>query len=145
MKDYYGVLGVKAEDNIETIKQAYRKLAKKYHPDLHPGDKAAEDHFKEIGEAWGTLGDTGKRSKYDQTLQTTVKGAWRATSGKEESAQSSSAVHSQVSYENIMSSFDSFFSEDNLSKAAKEQRGAKPAKNPFDTNAMFEKFMGFKK
>jgi curved DNA-binding protein len=65
-KDYYKILGVERNANEEEIKRAYRKLALKYHPDKNPGDKNAEDRFKEINEAYDVLGDPTKRSKYDQ-------------------------------------------------------------------------------
>lgn len=65
-RDYYEVLGVAKTASDDEIKSAYRKLAKKYHPDLNPGDKAAEASFKEINEAYEVLSDKDKRSKYDQ-------------------------------------------------------------------------------
>ena len=65
-RDYYEVLGLKKGASEEEIKKAYRKLAKQYHPDLHPGDKEAEAKFKEVNEAAQVLGDPEKRAKYDQ-------------------------------------------------------------------------------
>ena len=65
-KDYYQVLGVARGAALADIKKAYRKLARKYHPDLNPGDKAAEARFKEIQEAYAVLSDPKKRSQYDQ-------------------------------------------------------------------------------
>src|ERR1700676_2187967 len=65
-KDYYEVLGVKRDAKPEEIKKAYRKLARKYHPDVNPGDKSAEDKFKELNEANEVLSDNGKRKKYDE-------------------------------------------------------------------------------
>lgn len=64
-KDYYKILGVDRNASQEEIKKAYRKLAKKYHPDSNPGDKNAEEKFKEINEAYEVLGDEEKRKKYD--------------------------------------------------------------------------------
>src|SRR5436190_11790638 len=65
-KDYYATLGVPKTASDKEIKQAFRKLARKHHPDVNPTDKAAEAKFKEINEANEVLGDPEKRSKYDQ-------------------------------------------------------------------------------
>ena len=65
-RDYYEVLGVSKTATDEEIKKAYRKLAKKYHPDMNPGDKDAEKKFKEASEAYAVLSDKEKRSQYDQ-------------------------------------------------------------------------------
>ncbi len=65
-KDYYALLGVAKDASAEDIKKAYRKLAIKYHPDKNPGDKKAEEKFKEITEAYAVLSDPEKRKQYDQ-------------------------------------------------------------------------------
>lgn len=65
-KDYYEILGVARGASEQDIKQAYRKLARKYHPDINPGDKQAEARFKEINEAYEVLSDKEKREKYDR-------------------------------------------------------------------------------
>ena len=65
-RDYYEILEVTREETAEGIKKSYRRLAVKYHPDKNPGDKTAEDKFKELGEAYEILSDPQKRSAYDQ-------------------------------------------------------------------------------
>ena len=65
-RDYYEVLGVDKSASADEIKKAYRKSAMKYHPDRNPGDKTAEEKFKELGEAYEVLSDEQKRARYDQ-------------------------------------------------------------------------------
>ena len=65
-RDYYEVLGIDKNADDAAIKRAYRSLAKKYHPDMNPGDKVAEEKFKEVNEAYGVLSDADKKAKYDQ-------------------------------------------------------------------------------
>src|SRR5436853_4154458 len=65
-KDYYGIFGVKKSASAEEIRKAFRKLARKYHPDVNPGDKSAEEKFKTLSEANDVLSDPKKRKIYDQ-------------------------------------------------------------------------------
>src|SRR6202171_2767932 len=65
-KDYYGTLGIKKTASSEEIRKAFRKLARKYHPDVNPNDKKSEEKFKEISEANDVLSDPKKRKIYDQ-------------------------------------------------------------------------------
>src|SRR3954468_20249650 len=65
-RDYYEVLGVAKDADAAAIKSAYKRLAVKFHPDKNPGDKAAEEKFKEAAEAYGVLSDEQKRSQYDR-------------------------------------------------------------------------------
>ena len=68
-KNYYDILGVSKKASSDEIKSAYRRLAKQYHPDLHPGDAAAAEKFKEINEANEILSDAQKRAAYDYELE----------------------------------------------------------------------------
>src|SRR5260221_7688214 len=65
-QDYYELLGVSRKAAQKEIRQAYRKLARKYHPDLNPGDKSSEEKFKQVQEAYDVLSDSKKRQMYDQ-------------------------------------------------------------------------------
>ena len=65
-QDYYQTLGVERGADAEELRKAYRRLARKYHPDLNPGDKSAEDRFKSVQEAYDVLSDKEKRQMYDQ-------------------------------------------------------------------------------
>ena len=62
-RDYYEVLGIERSADEATIKKAYRQMAKKYHPDVNPGDKDAEEKFKEVNEAYSVLSDAQKRAR----------------------------------------------------------------------------------
>jgi len=66
VSDPYEILGVARDAEVETIRKAYRKLARKNHPDLNPGDKAAEERFKDISRAWEVLEDSERRRNYDE-------------------------------------------------------------------------------
>jgi molecular chaperone DnaJ len=80
-RDYYEVLGVARDADVDTIKKAYRKLAMQYHPDRNPGDTAAEESFKEATEAWEVLHDPQKRAAYDRFGHDGLKGAGGFGSG----------------------------------------------------------------
>lgn len=73
-KDYYNILGVTKEASFDTIKKAYRSLAKKYHPDKNPNDKLAEERFKDIQEAYSILSDPNRRANYDRMVEAEKRG-----------------------------------------------------------------------
>ena len=74
-RDYYEVLGVQKNANADEIKKAYRKAAIQYHPDKNPGDKQAEEKFKEAAEAYDVLSNPDKRARYDQFGHAGMSGA----------------------------------------------------------------------
>lgn len=76
-RDYYSTLGVARTASDQEIKRAYRKLAKRHHPDANPGNKEAEDRFKEVSEAYTVLSDSAQRSEYDQVRDAVASGAFR--------------------------------------------------------------------
>jgi curved DNA-binding protein len=99
-KDYYEILGVGPDAEKKVIKQTYRELAKKYHPDVNPGNKAAEEKFKTINEAYQVLSDTEKRKKYDELRAQYLQ--WQQAGGRQQdfdwqnwSAQPGQGVHVQ--------------------------------------------------
>src|SRR5699024_10518113 len=79
-KDFYAALGVSKDADAAEVKKAYRKLARKWHPDQNPGDEAAEQKFKEIGEAYAVLSDEEQRQQYD-SLRAMAGGGPRFASG----------------------------------------------------------------
>ncbi len=99
-KDYYEILGVPPDAEKKVIKQTYRELAKKYHPDMNPGNKEAEEKFKTINEAYQVLSDAEKRKKYDELRAQYQR--WQQTGGRQQdfdwqnwSAQPGQGVHVQ--------------------------------------------------
>ncbi|NMB75135.1 MAG: DnaJ domain-containing protein [Myxococcales bacterium] len=77
MADYYQILGIGSNASEKEVKSAYRKLAKKYHPDVNPGDKAAEERFKQISEAYEVLSDKKLREQYDRVGHAAWKAGWK--------------------------------------------------------------------
>ncbi|HEY4386496.1 MAG TPA: DnaJ domain-containing protein, partial [Ktedonobacteraceae bacterium] len=92
-KDYYSVLGVNKNADEKAIRQAFRKQARKYHPDVNPGDKSAETKFKEINEANEVLSDPEKRKKYDEMSNYYQQyGRWPGATGQPAGAASGAAA-----------------------------------------------------
>lgn len=121
VKNYYNVIGVPESATEEEIKSAYRKLAKKFHPDTHPGDPECERKFREVNEAYSILGDSQKRKEYNKKIADT-KFAKGFGQGK------------------------NFFGFHPETKAATNEEKIKPgAANPLDTTELFERFMGMKR
>ncbi len=141
MADWYRVLQVSRKATEGEIKSAYRKMAKKYHPDAHPGDKECEARFKEITEAYTILSDAKKRRKYDEELDGQPVGGTSRNPKKKPAADPGSA---KVDFENISRSFESFFGFDPKTKEVVNEKKLKPdykMGNPLDTTKIFEAFM----
>ena len=157
--NYYEILGVERNVSPKDLKKAYKKLARKWHPDLNKDNlKVAEEKMREINVAYDTLSDEVKRLDYDKKIdsQSQTQGQRKSerttsTQGQKKTSARTSTTSGKVDFENIHSSFESFFgfnpkthevsNEDKLNTFAKDRR----KKNPLDTTDFFEKFMGFKK
>jgi len=133
MKSYYQILGVAETATDAEIKKVFRKLARETHPDTHPGDASAEARFKEVSEAYETLGDPAKRKRYDEArVQRRVgKGPTKAT---------------PKNPFDVTMDFGDIFSD--LAPKEKANKQGTPAgkdkQNPLNADDMFAKFMGFK-
>ncbi len=136
--DYYKILGVSEQAEEEQIKQAYRRLAKKYHPDLNPNDSEAEEKFKNVVEAYETLGDTDKRKEYD--LKRTKTGDGRK---RESTASAKSPDKNMADFTKDMERYFGFSFAGGQTE--KQKTGADGKKrNPLDVTEMFEAFMKVK-
>ena len=138
--DYYKVLGVPENAGEEQIKQSYRKLAKKYHPDLNPDNPEAEAKFKDIVEAYETLGYDEKRKAYDLKRKKTGEGR------RQDRDQAAKAPDANIDFGNFTKDMERYFgfsfAGENAGKQGKSGGGGK--KNPLDVTEMFEAFMKMK-
>jgi len=141
-KNYYKILGVSESAKEDEIKSAYRKLAKRYHPDSHPGDAECEKKFREISEAYSILSDFEKKKKYDAGNKTkkAESSSFKRTKGEFQGTKSA-----DVDFENIYKSFEQFFGFDpNTRNVINEEKLKPKSVNPLDTTKMFERFMKIK-
>ena len=104
-RDYYEVLGVARDATPEAIKKAYRGLARKFHPDVNPGDKTAETKFKEVQQAYDILSDAEKRQRYDRYGDAAFEGM--AAAGPRSGASNFTFRFGEPGYENV--DFSQFF------------------------------------
>lgn len=149
MKDLYQVLKVSETATLSEIKKAYRKLAKKYHPDVNPDNQVAERIFKEITEAYEIIGDEVKRKKYDrerhlsQDQQNSDKKAayeskGRKTDNRAKQAKSASSMGNM----DFTGQFENFFG---FNPHTKEAKGKQQNTNPINTDALFSSFFNPRK
>ena len=134
--DLYKALGVTENATVEEIKNAYRKLAKQYHPDSHPGDRKCEERFQSINEAYSILSNPEKKKAYDQAFRKTK--ANRETSSAASSNTYQSFGHSET--------FERFFGfHPDTGEIVNEGKLYQKKGNPLDTTDLFERFMGIKR
>ena len=137
MENYYNILGVAQSANQDEIKKAFRNLAKKYHPDLHPNNTAIELKFKKINEAYEILKNEEKRKEYNKKL-----GGKKDT--KPPKSQPTKKAENEFNFSSMNNSFENFFGfEAKTGKITNENKLKN--KNPLNTSDLFEKYMGFKK
>ncbi len=142
------MLGVSQNADSTTIKNAFRKLAKKYHPDINPGNAEAEKMFKDVNEAYSVLSDEGKRAKYDRELATTVNGFGQAqshgrqaqTTGAKSTANPFMGFGQGFDFDACMGAGMKFEKEYTDSK---KQKAGSSAPDFMNVNAQFAKFFGF--
>ena len=139
--DYYRILGVPEQADEEQIKQAYRREAKKYHPDLNPDDPAAEARFKEIVEAYAVLCDSKKRREYDSKNQQRAGRAGTRPKGQ------ARAADPEMDLADLTKNMERYFGFPfQAKKTAQAGQGAQHnnKKNPLDMTEMFEAYMRLK-
>ncbi|MCR5439376.1 MAG: DnaJ domain-containing protein [Selenomonas sp.] len=142
MKDYYKILELTPTADKKEIKKAFRRLARKYHPDLNPGDAAAAEKFKLINEACQVLSDENKRARYDLDYQ--KKDQRAASKAGRQQAQKHSGGPTPFGPD-----FGKAFSQENFEKAFfggmknEAAKGRRDKKDPLDTSELFQRFFGF--
>ena len=136
--DYYKILGIAENANEEQIKQAYRKLAKKYHPDLNPDNPDAEAKFKDVVEAYETLGDAEKKKAYDLKRNRT------GDSGRSSEKGTAKAPNMNINFGNFTKDMEKYFGFSFTGGADKQKQSNEGKKNPLDVTEMFEAFMKIK-
>ena len=144
--DYYNILGVRPDATEDEIKKSYWKIARRYHPDVNPGNQEAEQKFKDAAEAYAVLGDTEKRKAYDIEWFS-AHGAGpeqKRPAGKKKNSRKSTSFD----FNSMSSNFEQFFGFQPGSSQVNEDKlnpNKKTEANPIDMTEMFERYMGIKK
>lgn len=128
-RNYYTILGVSKDATIEEIKQSYRKLARKYHPDLNPGDREAEEKFKDLGEAYEVLSDVSKRAQYDQYSRFWNKSGFQEVATKVRSWGRNGNKADDLDYSQYRD-FNSFVDQ-LLNRRTEKSNGTAPTRDPY--------------
>ncbi|WP_042160169.1 J domain-containing protein [Paenibacillus gorillae] len=145
---YYDLLEITQQATPDQIKQAYRKLAKRHHPDTNGGSQEAEKRFKEVHEAYETLGDPDKRSAYDEQL---AAGAQRAPGGGPKKpgrtaaaagAGAGNKTGADFDINQMSQQFEQFFGFHPKNKADGNGKPLNKKSNPLDTTDLFNRFFG---
>lgn len=142
MDNLYSVLGVTKNATEAEIKKAFRTLSKKYHPDMNPGDRKAEERFQKVSEAYSVLQDPRKRKEYDKKLEERERGAFRKNA---DNSESSHQRGSEINFGDMERQFARFFGFQPSSTGSNGegiQKEGKTKANPIDMTEMFEKYMG---
>lgn len=122
-KDYYAQLGVGRDASGEEIKKAYRRNARKYHPDINPGEKASEERFKNLQEAYSVLSDPRKREAYDRYGASGAPGGFGSRSGPGFQGFQSKGFSARGAFNNFGEIFSEFFGESGPSRRHHRERG----------------------
>lgn len=145
--DFYQVMGIARDADTAVLKKAYRKLVKECHPDTHPGDRMAEERFKQIAEAYAVLSDAEKRKQYDQQLAAAGRKQKQNAAQRKPAGRSFDPADFQREFEDLFS-----FGGQQGGKTTDRKEGGNDKrsgqelnrKNPLDMSVLFEKYMGFK-
>ncbi|UHA72251.1 DnaJ domain-containing protein [Paenibacillus sp. 481] len=149
MKNYYDILEVSRNASQEEMKKSYRKLAKKYHPDVNPGNNDAEARFKEVQKAYETLSDETARQAYNERLDGGRAHTGSSSTGTAQGGadkQSNQASSQPFDIRNVEKNFEQFFGfNPKTKKASIKKDDASANKNPLDTTDLFNRYFGAKK
>ncbi len=137
MKNYYDTLGIKKDASKEEIKKVFRKLARKYHPDVNQGNKDSEEKFKEINEAYNVLNNESLRKKYDLQLDDVKKDSYNSEKN-DKTREKKQGSYQNFNINNIEKSFENFFGFNPKNDNGTLKKTNK--KNPIDTTDIFEKY-----